>query len=87
MPRAVQRAVLIMRGCAGQGLQRQGLELVDALAADAEVGGQAVRGALGRREGPQDKDQLPQFLKLIDQITGQPGGQAAVCQYRPGRRP
>jgi hypothetical protein len=39
-----------MRGCAGQLLQRGGLELADVLAAGAEFGGEAVVRA-GRRCG------------------------------------
>ena len=39
-----------MRGCAGQLLQRGGLELADALVAYAEFGGEALVGA-GRRCG------------------------------------
>jgi len=73
-------------GRAGQLLERGGLELADALAAGAELGGQAVVGAPRRREGARGEDQPLSFLKLIEQIAGQLG-QVAVWQRRPGQRP
>ena len=60
-----QRAVTVVRGRTGQLQQRRRLELADALAADAELGGEAVVGAPGRREGARGEDQPPPFLKLI----------------------
>ena len=41
-------------------------ELADALAADAEFGGEAVVGTLGSREGAQGEDQPPPFLQLAE---------------------
>jgi len=57
-------------GCSGQLLQRRGLQLADALTADAELAGGAALGAPGRREGAGGKDQPPPFLMLIEQIPG-----------------
>jgi hypothetical protein len=59
------RAVPVVRGGTGQLLQRRGLQLTDALAANAKLGCEAVVGAPGGREGTRGEDQPLPFLKLI----------------------